>query len=384
MKRRILFVDDEPNILSGLRRILHGQKDVWDMNFASNVDDALKIVETEPPDAIVTDVNMPGKTGLDLLAELKADPATQEIEVVMLTGLREQDLKRRALELGATDLLNKPVDKDDLVARLESVLRMRSYRETLHERNEMLQEELVRSQKMELVGMLSAGVTHDVNSILATIMCISELAINALGEDSPAAQDLKKIEDACEHAARISEQVLKLTRSATESRELCELGEVVDVSLELLRASMPAGIRVRWDGAKAVHQVSADSTQMSQMLMNLCLNAVESMGQKGILRISLDGVSLDEASLPPDLGLCPGHYAKLVVSDTGKGIDEDVLQHIFDPLYTTKGQAGGTGLGLSVVQWIVKNHGGFIDVESGEGAGTRFTVYLPCVEGDSE
>ena len=381
MKKRILFVDDEPNVLNGLRRLLHGQRDVWDMSFVTSADEALELVARKLPDAIVTDINMPGKSGLELLAELKGADATREIEVAMLTGLKEQDLKRRALELGATDLLNKPVHRDDLIARLNSMLRMKCYRETLHAQAEALKEELIRSQKMEVLGVLAAGVAHDVNNALMLIMGHSELAAMELAESSPTMESIKKVKSACEHAAKIVEQVLRFTRDSGGRRELCELCEVINKSLELLSPSIPAGIEVDWAGAGAEHWIEADSTQMYQVLMNLCLNACQAMGDEGELKIELCQTEVCAESLPSDVNASPGEYVKLLVSDTGGGMDEGVLERAFDPLVTTK--ADSMGLGLSVVQWIVKALGGFVTVETSAGNGATFSVYLPCAAGRS-
>ena len=379
MKRRILFVDDEPKVLSGLRRLLHDQRDVWDMSFASSADDALRMVAERLPDAIVTDIKMPGKSGLELLAELKGAATTREIEVAVLTGLKEQDLKRRALELGATDLLGKPVHKDDLIARLNNMLRMKCYRETLHKQNEALREQLIRSQKMEALGVLAAGVGHDLNNILMLIMGHSELAAMSLADDSPPMKSIKKVESACEHAAKIVEQVLRFTRDSGGRRDLCELGALVDESLELLRPSIPTGIEVIWDKAECKYWIEADQTQMYQVLMNLCLNACQAMGEEGVLRIELRQTEISAESLPAGQDVSPGTYEKLSVSDTGGGMDEGILERVFDPLVTTKTQ--GTGLGLSVVQWIVKDHGGFVTVESTASKGASFLVYLPCAIG---
>ncbi|MBN2208898.1 MAG: response regulator [Candidatus Coatesbacteria bacterium] len=415
MKKRILFVDDEPNVLNGLRRLLHDQSDVWDMEFAGSAEEALALVARKLPDAIVTDVNMPGKSGLDLLAELKGADGTREIEVVVLTGLKDSDLKRRALELGATDLLNKPVHKDDLVARLNSMLRLKCYGERLHAQAESLREQLIRSQKMEVLGVLAAGVAHDLNNILMLIMGHSELAARELAESSPTVKSIKKVENACEHAASIVQQLLRFTRESNGRRDLCELGGAIEESLELLSPSIPMGIKVVLDGAgsdnRREHWVEADSTQMYQVLMNVCLNACQAMGDRGELKIELCQTDVSAESLPSEVNVSPGEYVKLLVSDTGGGMNECVIDRVFEPWFTTKGEeassadvalratmaksaadlavpgtdmsVGGTGLGLSVVDWIVKDHGGFIRIESTRGAGTRFSVYLPCAASGS-
>lgn len=148
-KKRVLFVDDEPNFLNGIRRMLRSHRDAWHMEFAGGVDEAVAMTEDGAYDAIVSDVNMPLKTGLDLLAILRDRPATQYVPIIILTGNAESDLKRRALDLGATDLLNKPVGQEDLVARLRSVLRLKAYQDQILNQNEFL-EQRVRERTADL------------------------------------------------------------------------------------------------------------------------------------------------------------------------------------------------------------------------------------------
>lgn len=139
MSKQILFVDDEPNVLSAIRRMLHGKAPDWALSFANGVDEALgKVAETRF-DVVVTDVTMPVKTGFDLLGALQESEATRDIPVIILTGNAEQDLKRKALDMGATDLLNKPASTEDLIARLKSVLRLKDYQDRLKHQNEILE-----------------------------------------------------------------------------------------------------------------------------------------------------------------------------------------------------------------------------------------------------
>ena len=148
-KKKILFVDDEPNFLNGLRRMLRGQREAWDMTFVHSVDEAISATEDTEFDAIVSDVNMPVKTGLDLLVAMRQKENTASVPIIILTGNAESDLKRRALDLGAADLLNKPVLSEDLRARLQSVLRLKAYQDQLKAQNEIL-EQKVRERTRDL------------------------------------------------------------------------------------------------------------------------------------------------------------------------------------------------------------------------------------------
>ncbi|PCJ60066.1 MAG: two-component system response regulator [Candidatus Hydrogenedentota bacterium] len=142
MKKQILFVDDEPNFLNGVRRMLRPHRDEWDLTFAQSVDEAVECVQKASFDTIVSDVSMPVKTGLDLLSELRAMESFGSTPIIILTGNAESDLKRTALDLGATDLLNKPVTQEDLVARIKSTLRLKSYQDQLRDQNIILEEKV--------------------------------------------------------------------------------------------------------------------------------------------------------------------------------------------------------------------------------------------------
>jgi len=141
-RKKVLFVDDEPNFLAGLRRMLRGQRDQWELYFAGGADEALELVKREKIDTIVSDVNMPRKTGFDLLAALKGNEDTRDIPVIILTGNAENDLKRRGLDLGADDLLNKPVNMEDLTPRVRSALRIKEYEDRLREQNAILEQKV--------------------------------------------------------------------------------------------------------------------------------------------------------------------------------------------------------------------------------------------------
>lgn len=156
---------------------------------------------------------------------------------------------------------------------------------------------------------------------------------------------------------------------------------MIDGCLELLRFYIPGGIVVKWDGPLTSRFIRADVNQMYQMLMNLCVNAAHAMENGGELKISLTETELDADSVPPGCEedeICPGLYVRLEVSDTGAGIDQATLERIFEPLLIAKEFQEGIGLGLPVVQRIIKNHGGLITIESTSGEKTTFVVHLPC------
>jgi response regulator RpfG family c-di-GMP phosphodiesterase len=151
MKKQVLFVDDEPNFLNGVRRMLRGYRDEWELSFAQSVDEAVETVANHSFDTIVSDVSMPGKTGLDLLKILKEKNVSNVVPVIILTGNAESDLKRSALDLGATDLLNKPVTQEDLIARIRNTLRLKEFQDALRNQNEILDQKVkVRTAELEV------------------------------------------------------------------------------------------------------------------------------------------------------------------------------------------------------------------------------------------
>ena len=186
MKKQVLFVDDEPNFLSGIKRMLRPYREEWDMYFAGSVDEAVAMVKEKEFDTIVSDVSMPIKSGLDLLSELQELDTFSKTPVIILTGNAEADLKRRALDLGATDLLNKPVAQEDLVARLHSTLRLKSYRDELQNQNALLEIRVQeRTQDLEIARrdivwrLAKAGEYRDeetVDHVIRVALCSKILA----------------------------------------------------------------------------------------------------------------------------------------------------------------------------------------------------------------
>jgi putative two-component system response regulator len=190
MKRRILFVDDEPHVLEGLRRMLHAHRLQWDMTFVGSTEEALNQICGGIPDVIVSDVAMPGKDGFELLTELRSSEDTKDVPVVMLTGARDDGLKRKALTLGATDLLNKPVNREDLVARLQSVLRLKSYQDELKGQNELLEQRVdertaeLAASRLDIIWRLGKAAEcrdEDTGNHIVRVGCYCRILAEALG-----------------------------------------------------------------------------------------------------------------------------------------------------------------------------------------------------------
>ncbi len=246
---------------------------------------------------------------------------------------------------------------------------------------ELMQERLIQSQKMEAIGTLAGGIAHDFNNILFAMTGYTELAMENLPLDSEIYSDLERVLEAGKRAADMVKQILTFSRQAHPETRLIDLSPIVKEGLKFLRASIPSTIEIRQNIRPSIGKVHGDPTQIHQVLMNFCTNAVHAMRDtKGVLAVELIGVEIDKeyASTSPEL--CSGKYVRLTVGDTGHGIPAEMLDRIFEPYFTTKKAGEGTGLGLSVVHGIVKTHGGAITVYSEIDKGSTFHIYFPVIE----
>ncbi len=247
-----------------------------------------------------------------------------------------------------------------------------------------LAEELRQSHKMEAIGQLAGGVAHDFNNILAAIVGNVELAISDTDPDHPARESLVEIRKASARARSLVKQILAFSRQQPHERRIIMLAPLVEEAVRLLRATMPASVELAVSVAPDVPCVLADSTQLHQVLINLCTNAWHALaGAAGRIDIKVESAILDAANNRL-ADLPPGRYACIWVTDTGVGIDTATLSRIFEPFFTTKEIGKGTGLGLSVVHGIVHGHGGAVLVDSKPNEGTTFRVYLPAATAGDE
>jgi len=236
------------------------------------------------------------------------------------------------------------------------------------------------AQKQEAIGTLAGGIAHDFNNILAAVLGYTELVRDQMEPGSELDMDMDRIEKAAKRARDLVTQILTFSRLSEQERRPLDLKEVFEEVVKLLRASIPRSIVLDPHFDPNVNPVSADITQMHQVLMNLCSNAYQAIGEvTGKITVTLRPRTFDSQEAH-SLGLKAGDYAELIVQDDGPGIPADILDRIFDPFFTTKEQGKGTGLGLATVHGIVESHGGVVLVESQPNRGATFRVLLPCVD----
>ena len=252
-------------------------------------------------------------------------------------------------------------------------------RKRMEDERKKLTERLHQSQKMEAIGTLAGGIAHDFNNILATIMGYTELIkIKLKGRDLE--EYLDQLLKACIRARDLINQILTFSRQKDKEVKPLNLEPVLSETMKLLRATIPSTIAIGVHIDPRPYPVMADSTEIYQIIMNLCTNAAYAMRDKGgTLEISLQNIEIVQPE-GETADLQPGRYIELKVSDTGVGMEQEIIERIFDPFFTTKERGKGTGLGLSVVYGIVKQYGGAILVRSKPGLGSVFRIYLPALE----
>jgi two-component system cell cycle sensor histidine kinase/response regulator CckA len=241
-----------------------------------------------------------------------------------------------------------------------------------------LEAQLQHAQKMEAVGTMAGGIAHDFNNLLMGIQGLTSLLMFEIDPAHPHVEHLKEIEDCVKSAADLTKQILGFARGGKYEVKPTDLNELIESNSQMFGRTQKE-ILIYKEYQKFVWTVEVDQGQIGQVLMNIFVNAWQAMPNGGALSIATANITLDANYVKP-FQLAPGRYVKLSVTDTGLGMDENIQKRIFEPFFTTKEMGRGTGLGLATVYGIIKNHGGFIEVNSRKGEGTTFNIYLPATE----
>lgn len=276
-----------------------------------------------------------------------------------------------------------PVRVRDRVAILSTARDVSARREAEAERAR-LEAQLRQASKMEAVGRLAGGVAHDFNNLLTGIRGFTDILLGNTREGEASRSDLLEIQRATERAAALTGQLLAFSRKRVVEPVLVDVNELLLNAQRILERLIGEDVHVVLDRGQALPAVLIDPSGMEQVLMNLAVNARDAMPHGGTLRFATASTLLDEAFCKGRIDARPGRYVRLSVSDTGEGMAPSVLSRLFEPFFTTKGPGQGTGLGLSIIYGIVQQSGGFVDVESTEGLGATFSVYLPAMTGRPE
>jgi PAS domain S-box-containing protein len=250
---------------------------------------------------------------------------------------------------------------------------------------EKLETELRQAYKMEAIGTMAGGIAHDFNNILAVILGNAEMAIDSISSENPARYNVDQILQASSKAKELVKQILTFSRREKKAKEPLYLCMIIEESIKSLRSTIPSSVNLKinfcphCDGnpINCKRKVLADPIQIHQIILNLFVNAVQAMDEKGDISVTINYVTYEKDIPSERAGLTPGNYSYFTVADNGPGIDPETIKKIFDPFFTTKSVELGTGMGLSVVFGIIENHGGKIFVESVLNSGTIFHLYFP-------
>jgi PAS domain S-box-containing protein len=365
--------------LQDLTRVLKRAEKDWQDTF-NTIDDAIAVYDKNC--RLVRANHSAKKTfGKPLIKLL-----TQKCQDLLNTGKQGVSLSKEGLMetayLAAIDrhVEIKTLPRLDEHSRFEGlvhIVRDISERIEAEKAQQDLQQQLIRSQKMEALGTLAGGIAHDFNNILSAILGYTELAIFDIKPENQAHEKLAEVLTACERAKELVQQILTFSKQADHDKKPIEVGLIVTETLKLMRPALPATIQIKTDIQKD-NAVMGEATQLHQIFMNLCTNAYHAMRESGgVLAVTVDSVSITAGMPTPSLD--PGPYVRIRVQDSGKGIPPEVISRIFDPYFTTKNKEEGTGLGLSVVHGIVQIHKGTISVESEPHKGSIFTLLLPKI-----
>jgi two-component system cell cycle sensor histidine kinase/response regulator CckA len=370
---KILLIEDNPGDARLLEEMLSdGESGSFTLLWADRLSKGLEQLKAEAIDLVLLDLSLPDSQGLDTFTCVHAQKP--QMPVIVLSGLSDETVSIRAVREGAQDYLIK--------GQVNSNLLTRAIRYAIERKQ--AKEHMQRQERLAAVGQLAGGIAHDFNNFLTSIMLHTHILTHMQDVPSEAKSIAETITSESHRAAQLVRQILDFSRRSMMETKPIDLAAFLNETVNILRKTLPENIQLLVEAEGGEYIVKADPTRIQQVVMNLALNARDAMPHGGKLRISLSkvqtmpGEQLDVAEMW-STDMPPGKWVCLAISDTGVGMTEKTQAHLFEPFFTTKGLEG-TGLGLAQVYGIVKQHGGYIGVDTELGRGTTFRIYLPVYD----
>jgi hypothetical protein len=400
MSEKILVVDDDPDIVRLLSKIV--EISGYEPITAFGGVEALQKVREHSPQLVLLDYMMPDMTGLDVLKEIKA--FSDDIYVVMVTGRGSEEVAANVMKAGASDYVIKPFMKDQILTVVKDTLRIRQaeikakgLQEEVFELNRQLerkveertrdliatQDRLIHQHNIASLGEMSGGMAHEIRNPLNSIALYSQIMMDELDGSDKKLDYLNRIMSDVDRINAIVTNLNRFSRRIKREKKPIHLQGPLDSTLRTLSAKlMTQGIRIKVDVEADLPEVLASFEEMEEVFSHLIINSMNAMPKGGEIRIRMNPIKAQSKAdiLMGDKESQSRDYIEVSFSDTGTGIEKEALGKIFIPFYTTKTDWEGTGLGLSVVDRVINDHEGVIDVESEVGRGTTFRLRLPVLE----
>ncbi|MBU0511291.1 MAG: GAF domain-containing protein [Chloroflexi bacterium] len=342
------------------------------------------LIEMLPVGVLLLDENhrllVSNPLGREILSTLASDAASEILSHLGPVSLSEL-FTRQDDSIPTEIVVNKPIRRVfEVQARSisgELVQWVLTLREVTQERD--IQKRVQMQARLATVGQLAAGIAHDFNNIMAAIVVYADLLMMEPDLSSVSRERLTIIQQQVQSASSLIRQILDFSRQSVMEQSVLDLLPFLKEMRKLLKRTLPESVILQLRYESGEYSIIADPARLQQVLMNLAVNARDAMPDGGLLRFGLEHLRLEPDDVPPVPEMPPGDWIRVTITDTGEGISPENLSRIYEPFFTTKPVGQGTGLGLAQVYGIVRQHGGFIDVQSQSGEGTRFDIYLPSL-----
>jgi signal transduction histidine kinase len=379
----ILLVDDHPEGLITLEAVLKSPD--YNLIKARSGEEALSYLSDYDIAVILLDVQMPKMDGFQTTAMIKQNTQWKDIPILFVTAIhKDTPYIHEGYKLGAVDYIFKPFDPYVVWSKVAVLVDLHRKTRRIQETQAELRhkdEELHQARKLEAIGRLAGGVAHDFNNLIAGILGISQEVRETFDSSDPRRVELDEIIKTAQRAFSLTRQLLSYARRQIITPQWLNLNEVIADMQGMLERLIGEHIELETALDPALGSVNADRGYLEQVMINLVVNSRDALPKGGKITIKTANVELDEKTLHAQRlhQLLPGSFVRLLVADTGSGMTPEVLEHIFEPFYTTKEQDKGTGLGLATVYGIVRQIGGDIAVQSQPDEGTVLEIYIPRV-----